>query len=96
MQVEILVSGWLLSVPVRLTSVRFTSVHGELRFKGELTGVGSRLTELRLIAIRFDSQLNFHCRKHILPSIKYFSQLTYEVILCLIAMKGCYAYSVNS
>ena len=38
MQGEALVSGWLLSVPVRLTSVRFTSVHGELRFKGELIG----------------------------------------------------------
>ena len=55
MQGEVLVSGWLLSVPVRLTSVRFTSVHGELRFKGELVRFGSRLTELRLIAIRFDS-----------------------------------------
>jgi len=38
MQGEALVSGWLLSVPVRLTSVRFTSVHGELRFTGELIG----------------------------------------------------------
>lgn len=36
MQGEVIFSGWLLSVPVRLTSVRFTSVHGELRFKGEL------------------------------------------------------------
>ena len=38
MQGEVIFSGWLLSVPVRLTSVRFTSVHGELRFKGELIG----------------------------------------------------------
>ena len=32
MQGEVLVSGWLLSAPVRFGSVRFTSVHGELRF----------------------------------------------------------------
>ena len=38
MQGEVLVSGWLLSVLVRLTAVRFRSVHGELRFKGELMG----------------------------------------------------------
>ena len=38
----------------------------------------------------------FNCRKLILRSIKYFSQLIYEGGLCLIAVKGFYAYFVNS